>query len=178
MIENLLELIAQTALEEYRPGDFISAVNQLIPLKKQEALNAIQACFDKLAPNHETVGLFWLLRTLFDLPPGLLFPPVSLGDPDVSPPLDAHKLPRFPIVLLQDVPFLVVSNYILGGLPEQVDSHIDFFNVHGVIRSKALRHPTDLMDLQVEFERTWLSADGPGQLDRVMARVKLQIASL
>ena len=172
----LLERIAQTEIAEYRPDEVISAINALIRLGKEGSLRAIQDCLSKLTPNQETVGLFWILRILFDLPSGRPFPPVSLGNPDIPPPSQVELLPRYPIVLVQDVPFLVVSGYMLAGLPETVDSHLVFFQSYGIIRPQPLRIPSDLASVLEEFEMIWRSIYGPRYMGQVLPRVKAQLA--
>ena len=106
-----LSLAASMGYEDYRPHLVVDAVNELHPLGRERALDAIAA--------EEGLGCFWVLRALFDPP----LPPVLLGQPVPAPPSGA--LDRFPIVLALDVPFLVVRGYVLGGKAQPVSAHID-----------------------------------------------------
>src|SRR4051812_37061292 len=119
-----LDKAARMPLDEYNPDLVIDAVNALQPLGKQKALDAIKAYLAKAGnAGNAAVGLFWVLRTSFDLPAGQAFPPVRLGQPDVPPPASPDALPRFPIVVARDEPLLVVRGYALGGFPEPVTAH-------------------------------------------------------
>ena len=128
MASNLLETLdhaSSSSFATYNPGRIVQAVNDLIPLGKEEALASIAGYYeaaDRQADPRQ--GLFWVLRVLFDVPaePGY-HPPVRLGAPRPAAPEDLRTIPRFPIMLIEDIPLLMVTSYILGGLPE-VDSHL------------------------------------------------------
>lgn len=83
-------------------------------------------------------GLFVVVRCLLAVPPleaasaawpgaiqpGHLRPP-ALGAPFPIPPDDPTTAPRFPALLVGDVPLSIVSGYTLGGLPEPLSMHLD-----------------------------------------------------
>jgi len=54
--------------------------------------------------------------------------------------------PRFPIVLIDDIPLLLVVSYILGGLPESVDNHLAYFESNGLIRTELLEPAIDIQN--------------------------------
>ena len=143
-----LDLAASSDLTSYNPQRTIGAVNALIPLGKDGALAALSNYYREADldadPRH---GLFWILRVLFEIPadPGY-HPPVHLGVPSPPEPQDLKKLPRFPIVLIDDIPILTVTSYLLGGLPETVESHLEHFQLSGVIRTTLLRPTIDIGD--------------------------------
>ena len=56
--------------------------------------------------------------------PGYLRPP-ALGAAVPAPPGDLRTTPRFPVILLDDVPLVLVGGYRLGGLPEPLAMHLD-----------------------------------------------------
>ena len=143
-----LDLASLSSLVSYNPGPIIQAVNELIPVGTVGALATIAGYYrsaDRQAdPRH---GLFWVLRVLFDVPaePGY-HPPVRLGAPRPPEPGDLTKFPRFPIVLIDDIPILLVASYILGGLPESVDSHLELFENNGLIRTELLEPTIDIQN--------------------------------
>src|SRR5262245_13157803 len=96
-------------VDDYDPGVVISAVNALLPLGKNAALSEVAA----LEPEPPASGLFWVLRVLFEVPDPPGFPPVILGTPAIPPPSDPASLPRYPIVVVRDVPLLIAGGYVL-----------------------------------------------------------------
>jgi len=157
MIHSMLEEAAYTSVEDYNPGQVIAAVNELQPLGKEAALGRIASCIQKSGNSRYPYGLLWVQRVLFDLPGGMEFPSVILGTPNVLPPADPAALPRYPIVILRDIPLLVVAGYSLRGLPQPVEAHIEFFRAHGIIRPVPL-NPSSSDGLESEFSSLWQSA--------------------
>ena len=47
-------------------------------------------------------------------------------------------MPRFPIVIEGDIPFLVVESYEVEGFPEEPETHSRYFREHGTLRAKPL----------------------------------------
>jgi hypothetical protein len=130
----------------YNPRGVIRAVNALQPLGKEKALAAV-AEYLRVAPVSFDAsgvdGMFLVLRTLFEIPspPGHT-PIMRVGAPSPVEPEDRTKIPRFPIYVQDDIPFLVVSGYSLSGEAEDPKKHLNYFRKHGVIRSLPLAPPT------------------------------------
>src|SRR5690606_8565868 len=122
MVTPVLDQAATMTVEDYNPARVIHAVNALVPLGKEAALDQISSYLKAHGQPAEVQGLFWVLRVLFDVPADRSFPPVRIGQPNIPPPADPGALPRFPILIVRDIPLLVVSGYDLGGLPEPVDA--------------------------------------------------------
>jgi hypothetical protein len=101
----------------FSPKEMIGIVNALVPLGKERAL-ALLSEYVRVAPAwpNGPEGLTLVPMVLFDIPsPPDFFPRPILGSPWPEPPGDATRVPRFPIVLVDDVPLLLVSDYgILG----------------------------------------------------------------
>jgi len=131
----------------YNPRGVIRAVNALQPLGKEKALAAV-AEYLRIAPDWFDApavnGTFLVLRTLFEIPspPGHM-PVMLVGQPSPMGPEDLTKIPRFPIYIQDDIPFLIVSGYSLFGQAEDPRKHLNYFRKHGVIRSLPLVPPTD-----------------------------------
>lgn len=177
MTQTLLERVAHMGFADYDPGVIIAAVNELQPLGKQQALAQIDAYLQQHDTAHDGPGIFWLLRVLFDLPQGQRFPSVRLGQPTLAPPADADALPRFPIMLVNDVPLLVVQGYTLSGFPEPITDHVAFFRSHGVIRSAALA-PLAQAAVVKTFRQQWQVAYGPADNPAIFAFIDTQLARL
>ena len=79
-----------------------------------------------------------MLRTLFEVPNDPRYmPPMYVGAPGPEAPDNPKLLPRFPIVIEGDIPFLVVRGISCGGsgIPE---SHVRFFREVRDLRAKPL----------------------------------------
>jgi hypothetical protein len=126
----------------YDPLLIIRIVNVLQPLGKEKALAAIQEYLRVAssfhAPGRE--GVFLVLRVLFDIPadPGHM-PNMSVGACSPAAPKNPKQLPRFPILIQDDVPLLLVSGYALIGHAERPESHLIYFREKGRLRGKPLR---------------------------------------
>jgi len=131
----------------YNPRSVIRAVNALQPLGKEKALAAVAEYLRIATDWFESSGahgMFLVLRTLFEIPnpPGHM-PVMRVGQPSPPGPEDPTKIPRFPIYIQDDIPFLMVSGYSLFGQPEDPRKHLNYFREHGVIRSLPLVPPPD-----------------------------------
>jgi hypothetical protein len=164
--------------EDYNPSYVIQAVNFLQPLGKEKALEQIESCIKSHQGCGDNSGLFWILRVLFDMPNGMEFLPVRLGSPSIPPPPDPRKIPRFPIMMIRDIPLLIVSGYFLGGLPETVDVHAAYFRTHGIIRHNPLSPPQTMTGVENEFLEKWRDAYMDRYLPEVLETIKAQIARL
>jgi hypothetical protein len=146
----------------------VAAVNELQPLGKGPALERVAA----RRADQDALGLFWVLRTLFDVPSDPGHPPVRLGQPEPPEPDDPSALPRFPIVLALDLPLLAVRGYALAGLPEPVEAHIAYYREHGSVRASPLAPPAGGAGVEAEFARLW----GAGEhRDEALALVREQL---
>ncbi len=125
----------------YDPLAVIRIVNSLQPLGKDRALAAIDEYVRVSSVFHSSGrdGVFLVLRVLFDVPadPGYM-PTMGVGMPLLGAPKDAKRLPRFPIMVQDDVPVLLATGYILSGRAEPPERHVTYFREHGRLRDKPL----------------------------------------
>jgi hypothetical protein len=159
-----LALAASIQYADYRPHLVVDAVNELLGLGRDDALDAIAA--------EEGVGLFWVLRVLFDPP----LPPLRLGAPVPPPP--AGTLERYPIVLALDVPFLVVRGYDLAGKAQPVSAHVAALRENGRLRSEPLRPASDPEAVRAAFVAEWRRAFGDAGLADVEPLIDRQLISV
>jgi hypothetical protein len=150
---------AALGFEDYDPSLVIDAVNELQSLGNG-ALDAVGRFLAGEGDGLEAPGLFWVLRVLCDLPGGVCFPAVELGEPTVAPPPVPDRLPRFPVVVVDDVPLLPLRGYTLSGFAQSVSEHLDFFQAHGAVRAAPLVPMQDLAALDEAFTRVWGAAYG------------------
>jgi hypothetical protein len=175
---SLIDQVSSMSFEDYNPSYVIQAVNSLQPLGKENALERLDSYLRSRDKEKNSYGLFWVLRVLFEVPREQGFPPVILGTPNIPPPADPGKFPRFPIVMLRDIPFLVVRGYILRGLPEPVDAHADYFRTYGTIREQILQPPASMKGVEGEFLQLWKAAYEDAYASEAMETIKTQIAKI
>lgn len=125
----------------YNPLPVITIANTLQPLGKEKALAAI-AEYIRVSSKwsgfgEARYGIFLVLRVLFDVP-GSVDPiqAVAFGAPFPPGPKDPHRLPRFPIALVDDIPLMLVSGYSLAGMATPMEEVVAFFRDNGEL------HPT------------------------------------
>ena len=172
-LDDLLQRASSSAFATYHPGPVIEAVNALVPLGKDGALAAIEAFLGKQdlakAPHQ---GVFLVLRVLFEADP---HPPMLLGGSRPSPPPSPSSLPRFPIMMVDDVPLMLVASYTLRGLPEPVTAHVEYYRKHGTLRATPLA-PSAGPHRMAAYERQYQAAysAAPPLPERELVRVELE----
>jgi len=174
---SLLEKADQASIEDYNPSYIIQAVNSLMPLGKEAALTQIDSFLRNRDGRKNAYGMFWVLRVLFEVPSNH-FPPVRIGRPYPPPPPDPAKLPRFPIMIVKDIPLLVVRGYDIGGLPEPVMSHVEYFRKYGVVRGQPLAPPATSDGVEQKFLHLWKTAYGDAYAGEALEAIKMQIVRL
>lgn len=138
---NNIAAIGAIDAARFDPAPLVRAVNALQPLGRDAALDVIDEYLRvhnaALAGVDESV--FLVLRALFvPSPPHRAHPTAHLGAPSVAPPTNPDDLPAFPLAIADDVPFVLVTGYILGGLPEQAEQHMPWYRANATIRPRPL----------------------------------------
>jgi hypothetical protein len=146
-LQHLFQLI--DAVPSYQappdPLPLIQAVNALQRLGRERAVTVLRDYLRATPRDQERRnGTFLIVRTLFEVPdpPGHL-PMMGVGSPRPAAPADPRALPRFPIVIVDDIPFRVVGGYAVGGKPEAAEDHLEAVAHDGVLRAHPLRPPDD-----------------------------------
>lgn len=126
------------------PLHLIRVVNYLQPQGKEKALAIIGEYARISNPAVDTTWVFLLLRTLFDIPnpPGWM-PEMYIGAMSPQPPKDRSRIPRFPLIIMEDIPFSALWGVMLAGEAEPVSIHVEYFRKHGTLRAKRLHPPDD-----------------------------------
>ena len=122
---------------DFDPRPLVRAVNALQPLGAQRALDVIQEHL-RVAPAYahgDTQGIFLVLRALFEPTPS--HPPMLVGAPEPTMP-EQGRLPLYPLAVIDEVPFLLVSGYMLGGEPQPPEQHLPFYRTQGRLRARPL----------------------------------------
>lgn len=174
----LLDRASTVGFEDYHPAYVIEAVNALQPLGKDRALAQIDSYLEGRDQSSYPDGLFWVLRVLFDVPAEQGFPTAYIGRPSIPPPAEPGKLPRFPVVMVRDIPFLAVRGYILQGFPQPVEEHVAYFRDHGVLRERPLAPPASMDGIAEAFMQRWTAAYGDAFAAEALATIEEQIARL
>jgi hypothetical protein len=130
----------------FNPVTLIRAVNGLWRLGHAGAVATLREYIAAKSASMTIPGDYGLTGERVVLVTRLLFvpnderytgPPIRMGLPDFAP-LDQANWGLFPLALSQDIPFLLVGGYSLGGLPDNPTSHIDFWEQHGRLQSEPL----------------------------------------
>jgi hypothetical protein len=103
--------------QTYRCGDMVRAVNSLRHLGKERALAVLKNHLrqnDRYASAEQYWKLHLVCRLLFVNPEGWKYPRLGHAFPDLDWGV-AERLPQFPMVLSQGVPFLLLRGYGMGG---------------------------------------------------------------
>jgi hypothetical protein len=135
--------------DRLRPLALVRAVNALHALGKDTALDVIDEYLrvSSSLDDGGREGVFLIMRTLFDVPEGGM-PPMMVGAPSPAPPKDPAILPRFPIVIIADVPIKLVRGYALAGKAERPEDDVAAFRKIGTLRAKPLApSPAALEDI-------------------------------
>jgi hypothetical protein len=132
----------------YNPLPEIQIVNRLQPLGKEKAL-AVIAEYVRVSDEWSGFGgsrsgMFLVLAVLFDLPAGVYSAQAgSFGAPSPGPPKDPDRIPRFPIAIVDDIPFMLVNGYMLAGRATPMENVVNFYQAKGSIRTRPLLPGSD-----------------------------------
>ena len=164
-LTRLLSLLAEVGPLDgtgFHPRHVIAAVNALQPLGKESGSAVIREYLSVSlgARWGDDDGLFLVMRALFEIPPaadsgegrknddphrvvypGYLRPP-ALGTPDWSPD-DLRQFPRFPLMLIDNVPLLLAAGYSLDGVREDPARHLDELDRDAAWRGEPLKPADD-----------------------------------
>ncbi len=169
-LRNLLRLLDTTPKLEgdsYDPLPVIQIVNTLQSLGREKALAAIGEYLRVSEPWSDR-GSSLVFRVLFDLPDDIdRTKGWIIGVPEPPGPKNPHQIPRFPIVLVDDVPLMLVEGYTIGsylslkGNPTPVERDLEFFRRNGHFRSKALVPSNDPLGALMHLVEStqWIYAD-------------------
>jgi len=176
-LDQLLQRASSSDFASYDPGAVIDAVNALVPLGKDRALDAVDGFLaQRDLARDPSNGLFLVLRVAFDADP---HPPMMLGGSRPAPPASPAALPRFPIAIVDDVPVMLVASYMLRGLAEPVTSHITYYRYHGTLRAAPLapvRGPDRMAGYEAQYQAAYHAAPSDAERELVrgqLARVQL-----
>lgn len=136
----------------FDPGTHIRAVNLLRAEDKSRVIDGLRKyCHQHAGDNQwakESTRVFLLLRILFvPTDAGAQFPTIRIGKPLDTETPSTQDFPLYPLVLTEDVPLLIVSGYMTGGVLEEPTSHLDFCERHCRLRPVALRPPDNPLPL-------------------------------
>jgi hypothetical protein len=132
----VLDAVGPFTADAFHPGRALAAAKALLALAPSDRALALRRYVAARPAPPE--GLFAVVRMLVEVPPpsqpatpfpGVLQPgflrPPALGAPLPTQPADLPAYPRWPLVVVDDVPLVVVQGYMLGGSPEPLSMHLD-----------------------------------------------------
>ena len=107
----------------YKCADMVRVVNALRKLGKERALDELkQHVQRKRSAGGEGTTVFFICRCLFENPEGWDPPRLFKPEPTITDSA-AKKLPHFPLMFSEGVPFLVIEGYSGSG---RVESPVEF----------------------------------------------------
>jgi len=131
-----LDAVGPLAGGSFHPGRALTAMQALMELPEADRVPLLRQYAKTRIGVPE--GVFAVVRALVEVPskdqaaspwPGVLQPghlrPPALGGPSPAQPDDLTMVPRWPVVMLEDVPLVVVSDYVLGGKAEPLAMHLE-----------------------------------------------------
>lgn len=156
-----LDAVGPLTADVFDPKRALAAMQALLALEPEARLAALRRyCEARGAGVPE--GMFAVVRALVEVPPpthaaepwpGVLQPgflrPPALGAPAPKQPDDLPKVPRWPVVVIADVPLSLVRGYALGGVPEPLWMHLDGL-AHATWRTEPLK-PGDAGSVRIQL---------------------------
>src|SRR5690554_1440074 len=156
-IDSKLRKLNRNSIQQFDPIFICEIANDLNPLGKNEVLSKIDSFYKNNRESSDNFGLFLLLRIVFEVPENTAYPEIKIGKFDIDRPQDKKAIRRFPIMISNELPFLVITDYFMGGLPESLDSHIQFYKEFGTLKKEGyklqINYPAE--KLYNDFEAEW-----------------------
>jgi hypothetical protein len=150
--QRLINAVPSVNQLEFNPVPLIRAVNHLHGLGKEKAIAALRD-FLTIAGDHpfaqrdpENIDtsdrqcVFLIVRLLFQpATQGEVLPQIKIGAMSPRPdPMEEEQWPLYPLVLQDDIPFLIMSGVLLRGSAQRPEEHVDWAEKHGKLRNKPL----------------------------------------
>jgi hypothetical protein len=126
---------------DYDPMTVVRAVNRLRAMGKPKAIAGLRE-YLRVATRDSQVecGVILVMWVLFELPTDTgHMPSVAWGDLRPPPPIDLRDFPRYPILLVDDIPFVITNGWLLTGFVTPPQSYIDRFEKDGELRHAPLK---------------------------------------
>lgn len=180
-LRTLLQLIdnngQRTSAADFDPQKLIIIVNALQAQGEERAvalLNEYMRLKFRALPGRQTVPL--IARALFDPPDAGGVMPRLVAGLAIPAPVDPKQFPRFPLMVADGVPFIVVRGYVLGGRP--IADELDFAEIQRTCRFRAAPlHPTAALAKLASDATTQASLLGDEQLTTDVANQFLRLTS-
>src|SRR5262245_20183297 len=146
-LREALQLIDQVSfsINEYDPRKVIDAVNCLQPLGKRRALVVIRE-YLRVSSHWDRGrgGIFYILLVLFEIPQETgHMPKMVMGKFLPAAPSDLKEFPRYPLVVVEDIPFCIAWYYQLIGPRPDPSGYLDDFEKSCSLRKCKLVPPKD-----------------------------------
>jgi hypothetical protein len=168
-LRHLLQLLDRAPAAKgltYDPREMIKIVNALVPLGKERALAVISEYLRISPESHSDAreGMYLVPLVLFEVPssPGF-FPRPLLGNTSPEEPRDQKVLPRYPMIVVDDVPLLLVSDYTMLGARAAIPN-LEYFRTKCRLRSKPLRPTSEPFSIPQKLmdSKQWIYSSEPG----------------
>lgn len=150
------------AVYNFRPGAFnpitiLKVSNELSSFSKEQIIDTIRTTYSSSQGISSGYGLFLLLQLTFDIPDSLEYPELIWGIPDVTKPDSAAHKNRFPLLMVEGFPILIPGGYILNGLPDNLERHLQFYTEYGIVRTSKheLHCNCDLPQITASMRNDW-----------------------
>lgn len=149
-------------VSNFRPGQFnpttiLEVSNELSSLSKEQIIDTVKTTYSSYQGMSSGYGLFLLLQLVFEIPDSLEYPDLIWGIPNISKPDSSTIQDRFPLLMVEGFPILLPGGYTLNGLPDNLESHIEFYAKYGMVRSNNydLDCKCDLPQLTTSMRIVW-----------------------
>ena len=187
----------------YNPQTVVMAANTLAPLGKEKACRLIRE-YDRVAASMDTwwrldafdeYNIQCLTRILFDAPEakapvintawleilcdGYLRPPM-LGGSNPRPPEDLKITPRFPVYLINDIPILITTGYILAGREEFASEYLDRNEKQGVWHGTLFVPPDNPFPAYSDFKalKGWDGFKDESLQERILTQILAMVQTV
>ena len=127
MSAELFERVPIVDGANYCPALMIECANQCLNENKELLFRSLIKYSESLS-TEEQRKIFVFLRVIFELPNDEpYFPAAPIGQPSFGLPEKPELFPRFPILVMSDIPFLLSHSYTLIGYPARAEPEIKRF---------------------------------------------------
>ena len=145
-----LTAAANSDFARFNPGALIAAVNALLPLGKDGALAAIERYLASADRSQDPqYGLLLVVRLLFEVPASGFHPLLHIGIPKTIEPADPKSLPHFPLMLIDDIPLLLVTTFLIRGSAQPVEGYLKYYRENGILRAGPLTPPATVVPSEI-----------------------------
>ena len=143
-VSSLLQQVAANG-RDHNPRCLLEAANIVLSQKEAQAMEILTLItnVDDATDIRRSTAVKLLLQLIFEIDQRQTVVQMDFGEPMPSRPQSSNYISLFPLLIVDDIPFVVTRGYTVIGEPLRSRAYFDYYVKHGKLRKKTFRPTND-----------------------------------